>query len=300
MIHPWVATALRTFEPSKVGFTRFADAFAEINEIDMPDVKRAWSALRSVARSGASQIDISRLLSNLRIGVISDDLNFDPQSPLVVSTVHRSKGREFERVVIVDDLEEDLIPADLAEETRLLFVAATRPRHDLFTAPRPETRGYLRMSRTGRWVQIGWKRWQRWGFEVKVDDIDHTEPPGVSNPGGDPIGVQEYIATQVSHGDSLSLVLGGADAPSDGPTVYHLLHHDQVVGMTSESFGSALLQEIGAGASRWPTAIRELRVESIETVPGNPAASENAGLGPSGLWLGIRAVGLGVVDWSKE
>ncbi len=78
--------------------------------------------------------DIPRLLASLRKNMALDAEDAD----VVVSTVHRSKGLEWETVVLENDFP-DLFDTDnpkmttemRADELNLLYVAATRAQHSL-------------------------------------------------------------------------------------------------------------------------------------------------------------------------
>jgi hypothetical protein len=298
-IDPWLVGVLGSVEHEQIGFTQFSRRYEEAFESGMPELKEAWNVLRQISGDGPQRISLRRLVENLRNGFVPDELNYVPTTTLVVSTVHRSKGREFDRVVIVDDIYDERQGEDIAEETRLLFVAATRPRWDLLTAASPHVVGRVLRNKWGRWVRHGWK-WSKFGIEVQGGDLRRIDPPGTAIAIGDPVAIQKHIATNVHSGDLLRFELLGKAKPSEGPTSYSVYHGDTLVGVTDEGFGTALLNEIGASNSQWPVAIDEIRVDCVETVPGTPAASKNANLGNCGLWLGVRPAGLGSLKWGKE
>jgi DNA helicase-2/ATP-dependent DNA helicase PcrA len=75
--------------------------------------------------------DLSDLVHDLR-----ESCNEEAKSTpgVTVCTIHAAKGREFDQVAVIG-LEEGLLPRanhDIEEARRLLFVAMTRARHDLF------------------------------------------------------------------------------------------------------------------------------------------------------------------------
>lgn len=137
----------------------------------------SWDALdRRVARlstepAGSSVMAVRELL--IECGAADDDgvdllrlrqilgTERPPQMQLqtpgiIVSTVHRSKGLEYERVLL---LEPDAQPQDSAkpEELRILYVAATRARREIRLLTREP--GIIRrarlVGRTGYWVEGG-------------------------------------------------------------------------------------------------------------------------------------------------
>jgi hypothetical protein len=298
-VHPWVARTLNQQDHTSIGFSHFSDLYSQTEEVGMPNVHDAWLSMRSVAKEGKNQVNLGRLISGLRVGFVPNEMVFLPETPLTISTVHRSKGREFSRVVLLDDVLDDVESDDLAEETRVLFVAASRPRQDLFVMERPPDVRWVRYDkRSGRWIRRGWKVWQTFGFEFQVTDLDRESPAGATVKGVDPILIQHYIQSEVAPGDELEVVLTGPRDPHDGFAEYAVRHRGNLVGVTGSGFSHTLLRRLGKGANKWPAKFHGLRVDAIETVPGTPAESENVGLGPAGLWLGVRPVGLASIEWS--
>lgn len=116
---------------------------------------RSWRALDDAAERGDYE---ARRLRDI-VGAYGDRLpplldrlgslyrERESDAPLLVSTAHRAKGREFETVVVLDDFED---PADLVarrqkdarwtdeadQQINLLYVACTRATRRLFLAPR--------------------------------------------------------------------------------------------------------------------------------------------------------------------
>jgi len=88
-------------------------------------------------------LSLERLLSDMALEPPNDSvagtLAVDPdEGPLVLSTIHSAKGLEFHSVFIIWTLEGrfpslyNSSPEDLEEERRLLYVAATRAKQNLF------------------------------------------------------------------------------------------------------------------------------------------------------------------------
>ena len=67
----------------------------------------------------------------------------DPNSFITLTTAHRSKGLEFDRVIIldIDNFKPDKAknPAEKQQEQNAIYVAFTRAKHSLeILAPRPK------------------------------------------------------------------------------------------------------------------------------------------------------------------
>lgn len=290
----WVAEALADWGPASI---RREELFDRLGSSETGhDPADLWRALRTVAGPRGNEIDVGRLASRL-----AGSRPFPWQAVhqqddgLIVSTVHRAKGLEFDNVVLVgfatygkrDD-------RDPEAERRRRFVALTRARDRIVRADGRSRRVFKHFD--DRWYVGGYKKGQTFGFELRTGDLDTTTPPG-----DDPAGTHEHLTTRVRPGDSLELVLDRRRSTLQIPT-YTLLHEGVVVGRTSEAFGSALSQRIGpaerrtAGILPWPR-LAGARVEDVVTVAGEPTQD---GIGRRGLWLGITAAGMVDVRWRTE
>jgi DNA helicase-2/ATP-dependent DNA helicase PcrA len=83
-------------------------------------------------------------MANLRVADLG--LFADPEDSLKLMTLHRSKGREFDAVAIIDLLDGFIphwtasTPDGIDEGRRLLYVGITRARKVLFYFTRPDRR----------------------------------------------------------------------------------------------------------------------------------------------------------------
>src|SRR5690606_26105164 len=113
----------------------------------------------------------------IRMGAVPDELSATPPTPLVVSTIHRSKGLEFDRVFLVEpEYRNDLDAVQLLGELRVTYVGLSRARRHVFILSPPDT-GFLRLFRSvDRWAKTGWKKWQRFGIEVRGSDVEWRWP----------------------------------------------------------------------------------------------------------------------------
>jgi len=225
---------------------------------------------------------------------------------LIVSTIHRAKGMEFDRVLLVEPDGRDLDALEVAEETRVLYVAMTRPKHHLIPMSAPAIDGHLHLNKeSNRWTRRGWgsQSWRLWGFEVAGDDIDQIYPPGGYIVDGKPWEVQEYIRQSVAPGDEVSLHLVESARNVTNRAFYEARHRDNLIGVTSERFAGELrrtINPVGWQSAKWPQAIIGLRVDSVDTVAGSEVTTRRCDLGVSGIWLRPRLIGLGEVRWSAR
>lgn len=299
----WAAELLRRTEASTLGEERLRELLGAIPLPDDTDLDRVWRALRAVARgAGRGTLDVTRLRGLVAERRFPDELADPEAARLVVSTVHRSKGLEFDRVVLlpppaVAELRRRNDGLDIPAEARALYVAMTRAREDLYRVAAPETATVLKHRSTGRWyrgVPNPRHKWRRDGVEVRSRDVYALEPADASN---DAPGAQRYLLERVRPGDAVkfrlrdTLPMGAEQSPR-----YALLHEGREIGDASDVFRSDLYSVLKVGTDwqiRWPEEISGLRVDCLESVAGSAAAGSNAGLGDRGVWIAPRISGIG-------
>ncbi|MFD3554112.1 UvrD-helicase domain-containing protein [Streptomyces goshikiensis] len=299
----WAAEVLRRTEAATLTEGRLHELLCGIGLPEGTDPDRVWPALRVVARgTGRGTLDTTRLRRLVAERRFPDELADPEPSRLVVSTVHRSKGLEFDRVVLltppsVVELRRRDAELDVPAETRALYVAMTRAREDLYRVAAPDTATVLKHKPTGRWyrgVPNSRQKWRRDGVEVRAGDVCALEPADALN---DATGAQSYLREQVRPGDAVTfrlrdtLPMGAEQSPR-----YALLHEGHEIGDASEVFRSDLYSALKIGTTweiQWPEEIFGLRIDCLESVAGSTAAGANAGLGAHGVWIAPRISGIG-------
>ncbi|MFJ3706808.1 UvrD-helicase domain-containing protein [Streptomyces sp. NBC_01267] len=298
----WVAELLRRTEASTLAEERFRELLADIPLPEDAEVDRLWHALRRAARGPRGFIDVPQVRSLVAEGRFPDDLAASEPSRLVVSTVHRAKGLEFDRVLVVtppslSELRKQGLEVDSAAEARTLYVAMTRPREDLYRVACPDSSQVRRHRPTERLYIGGWKPHQRFGIVASEFDISREEPPGAHDPDASAPVVQDYLVRNVRAGDAVVLRrLHDMPMGPDQSPPYTLYHGDQPIGVASEQFCRDLHQVEKVSRNweiSWPLEIDGFRVSALESVAGSVAAGTGARLGGHGLWVVPRLSGIG-------
>ncbi|MDT0435875.1 MULTISPECIES: UvrD-helicase domain-containing protein [Streptomyces] len=299
----WVAELLRRTEARSLTEERFRALIAEIPLPHAPDVDALWPVLRRTARgAGRATLDLDRLRDAVADGRFPDEAADPETARVVVSTVHRAKGLEFDRVIV-------LAPPTLAElhrrhremldlpaEARALYVAMTRVRHDLYHAPPPELPHFRRTGHGhgGRRFLGSWRSYDRFGIVASAGDVSRDDPPAHE---GDAVATQTYLAERVRPGHPVVLrrrhdvPMGLEQSPP-----YVLSHEGRDIGEASRRFREDLFQVQKVNRTWdpwWPDEIHELRIDTLETVAGSTASGANAGLGDRGVWITPRITGIG-------
>lgn len=294
----WIAIALRDIDGTSIGKRQFLEMMEQRAGTDAPNPSETWRRLKRIERGRyEGGLDLGVLNERLRSGDVPDEFSETVPSKVVVSTVHRAKGLEFERVLVLPPPPPGTDSTEVAEETRVLYVALTRARSEILHLDPPNT-AYLRIREDldRRWVLGGWKYWMRNAIEVRGDDVLKDVPAGKFLIPGDPITLQHYIRTQVMPGDPV--VLHRKQAIIEGQTrvFYSIEHNGTAVGVTSMSFGATLFSVLKVNAGwnvEWPVRIEGLHVEDVDTAVGLPMVSRDVHIGGCGVWLRVRVYGLG-------
>ncbi|MCZ2523860.1 UvrD-helicase domain-containing protein [Streptomyces sp. HB2AG] len=310
----WIAELLRSTSSSSLQQDRFTELLAGCRTAADVDPAAAWRALRKVAPGRAGTLDLTKLQSIVAEGRVPDELAVRPISSLVVSTVHRAKGLEFDRVLVLETeaLRRPAAAAgakgkrrdyDPVAEARALYVAMTRPRDDLYRLDAPGSWFIKKDERTGRWYVAGQEHWSRSGVELTAGDVDTHVPPGTDGFDADPVELQDRLATKAAAGGTATLrLLHNLPAAEDQSPPYVIEHDGRPVGVVSERFRKDLHRLLGKRRTyeeqRWPLTIRGVALEGVETAAGSAAAGARAGLGDRGVWLVPRLGGLGRFRWT--
>jgi hypothetical protein len=305
----WIARLLGATAAGTLSHERFTELLGELGDPAAGEPAQLWRSVRKVARGPRATLDLAALRRAVAEGQLPDELTAPTPSPLIVSSMHRAKGLEFDRVLVLDPGAQSAAGQeeyDPASEARLLYVAMTRPRDDLYRMTPPDTAVIRKDKRLDRWYVGGWKSWVRNGMEALGGDVCHDRPPGTrDSPAGEVLGagrLQQYLIDAVHPGDSVELRMEHAlpEGEHESPP-FAILHAGHSIGEASAQFRAAV-QHLLVGASsadvrQWPARITGLRIESVESVIGSTAATERAGLGIHGCWLAPRLTGLGRFDW---
>jgi hypothetical protein len=310
----WVAELLRRTDANTLTEDRFHTLLAEIPLPYRPDATALWTVLRRAARGAArSVLDLDRLRRTTARGGFPDEAADPETARIVVSTVHRAKGLEFDRVIVLTPPtlaalhKQYLNDLDLPAEARALYVAMTRARQDLYHVPPPELPLFRRAGsrRNGRRYLGSWRSYDRYGIVAEPGDVSHDDPPGQQT---DAVATQSYLLEHVRPGHEVllrrrhDLPAGEAESPP-----YALMHAGREIGEASRSFREGLFQVQKVNRTWdpwWPDEIHGLRIDTLETVTGSTAAGANAGLGERGVWIAPRITGIGryrrVVDHEEQ
>jgi superfamily I DNA/RNA helicase len=297
VIPEWLAILLDRTDRQTWSRTRIDELVEERLEGEkFPPADTIWRLLSdTVGRD--DMIEIEGLRRRLSLGLVPDELVAPPETNVIVSTIHRAKGREFDVVYTVQPWG----PIDKAteiEELRVMYVALSRAKHATWRFPSLPREPWRRRHLAGRerWIKHRWgAEWSTAALELFPDDVESMRPPGTVFVEADAGAVQRHLRERVRPGSPVTLELVHVRSSADGELPFYVLRHEgHVVGETSEQLAQALAVRLRSdGRHRgWPTGFSGATTDGIETVVGLRSEGSAAGLGESGLWLRPRLVGI--------
>lgn len=297
----WIGRSLTSLSGQTVDRSEVEAALAEA--LDDAEIEPLWFLLKSVAgdQRGRDALNMRRLRNSIRANMLPLTLTEPDNSKVIVSTVHRAKGLEFERVFLVaPNFEHEDQKA--WEIIRREYVALSRARDEIYIGWLPQARPSFEIMRwlPGRRVErvfnrkTGRKRVK--SFEFLYDDVDVTEPAACGSV--DAASAQEILRDEVLIGTKVEAVLDPEVSSPELPSYLFISEDEYLLGRSSDSFNNAFNTVFGRkGGSAFPGRLFGLTLVSVETVAGEPRKTDRLDVGSSGLWLAPRITGLVEPDW---
>ncbi|KIA60652.1 UvrD-helicase domain-containing protein [Nocardia vulneris] len=260
----------------------------------------AWYLLKEaegVSRNSRS-LNMLRLRSLIRSGAVPLTLVEQDTAEIVISTVHKSKGLEFDRVFLIDPVY--LKTGDDSWPTvRTRYVGLSRARDKILACEIPPPRAWYDkdkyLDRVLEKVPGRGKSRRTRSIEFGYSDVCTDKPYG------DELTAREVQSRLSKRPDGVRVEahLDRARSTRELPSYNFVSDTGEEIGRTSQAFDVAFAKAFYC-ASRWPTKLTGLSVISVETVASEPQVTENAHLGASGLWLVPRLVGMARPDWTER
>ncbi|MET9199590.1 UvrD-helicase domain-containing protein [Gordonia sp. NPDC003585] len=292
----WIGTALSSMAGPVVARSDLEHRLQQI--LDEADAEDAWYLLKSAEQRGRSmdQIDLERLRRKVMAGTVPLTLTEGDDAKVIVSTIHRAKGLEFDNVFIADwsDRPDD---GDQWALIRLEYVALTRARDSVIMVSTPRRRS---MVAEYRWLpnRLQERAGPRGKTRARSLEIGYADTYAAR-----PVAVGNLSVTQVqaaldnlTPGVAVEAELDRMRSDLQRP-VYVLMVDGQPIGHTTDEFGADFATAFRVRPGQWPAALTDMVLISVETVAGDPNIAFEAGAGPGGFWVVPRVAGLARPLW---
>lgn len=173
----WIGRILAEYKYDRISKSVFENEWQRLIGYDQPQaVHVSWKTLKSIEDGERDQLDLNVLRSRLRKGIAwsFDSESYTYSKHILITTIHQSKGREYDNVIILS-ANQNVRGAEnnAQEEAKILYVAATRAREKL-----------LRLERSGIPIPLdihfpsgkerltGQSRIGKHLMEISPDDVD--------------------------------------------------------------------------------------------------------------------------------
>ncbi len=305
---PWIAEILSTYTENKIGYNAFKK---RVNNAGYEDVNKKWQLLKTIAVDDSEKVlDLKLLLKALVSGKdLPNELDLASTEKALVSTIHRSKGREYEKIILLeDDFKKNYTSyhkTNTLDEMKVSYVALTRARKKINFCKLDKIH-YCKQLNSKRWIGTGYSNKNHKKFCKNIElglckDINPYSFVDEEISFNDNIKNveerQKYIS-KLKPGDSLcsySINKHKSYLPE-----YYLFHEGNCVGLFSEQIYFELKDAMHKTnrSPVLPNLLTDIYVNNIVTI-ANTKYNENlaAPYSKSGLWLGIEVSGFASTKW---
>lgn len=324
----WIGGLLRKLRSSSLTRTQFARIHTLLVELwgeniclllGLPEEGVAWGRLAQASGSpnDATAIDVSQLRERLAWPDAFPDDQPLTDDGVIVTTVHQSKGMEFESVTLLEPFdagnterkEEAKAESDekLGERASVAYVAITRAgkyldragSEQIFRAPTHWEFAGGR-SRLRSW----WKNWVNleMGLRGDIDPIGFADPALL----GGASGVEDLQAFLLANARTLQgrkVML--CKQYVDGNSEWHIHLQEgkkpgRLLGRTANQLSLDLLSILYKQGWKLPSTILNLRISTVGTVTSDVTGRLGEPERTSGLWLGVGLFGTGDFQLWKD
>ncbi|CBK74200.1 Superfamily I DNA and RNA helicases [Butyrivibrio fibrisolvens 16/4] len=261
----WIGKVWGLYPKEIISFDEFEELVRD-KELDI-DAYEIWSRLQDLIGSQNNVLKIPEVLMAIAKSKVDDPLFRNvPKGNLIVSNIHKAKGREYDTVVLekkfvnrmINESKTFISPTAYLEEAKMLYVAMTRPRTKLYFNDLAAMNVSLHKIRSGN------KRWAR-GDGSNLVTIEVRAQSDVNPETYDNEYIQEYICNNVSIGDEIRVLL---DNTGDYLT-YNIFHvseaGEKLIGEMNVDFIDDIDYIITPYDSPWPRRITDLYVSGIHS-----------------------------------
>ena len=288
----WIADVFFDYNSKYITYDEFKKRIESVPGVQFA-AKEIWSKLCKVAHDDGDDLKVRDILDGVLYSKIDDEfLRYRNKETLVVSNIHRAKGREYECVILDQDFAQSMLDEKSnADEYKTLYVGVTRPKNHLYVAPL-QKRGEL------QYIHIFNSDRHRWG-KTKKRQISHLEfNSSIDLTITDFANIPINNFRSVCVDDEVALVR----KIKNGIIDYDIVHETTgtVIGKINDAYVDDLMHYMQLSDDEiyeMPERISDLYVSGVYTqivdedyLAANPNISQIA---PNGVWKWVEIVGVG-------
>jgi DNA helicase II / ATP-dependent DNA helicase PcrA len=311
LLDRWIGELFGQLKKRYISFDEFKELSIQRYGIDELIINQRWETIKKIENRNGSRLEIDELINEIINNPLgASNLETSLAYNVIISSIHRAKGREYDEVIIVDnDIFDQSRWRKISDEIRTNYVALTRPKEKIYRMQLNS--GWQRKVRDKRWISTKYNfiknKREVSHIEIGLDkDIEtksfvDTECLGSE---GNVLEVQNYINNRIKLGDPIKLLkVVNSDT---GEIKYNIYHADVCIGSMSDEFKSDLFQafmEVQRFYSKdnekyYPSEINEVYVDQICSYTShNINANVHTIFSSSKIWNGVYLTGIGKIRW---
>ena len=243
----WISRILMMAETDVIDFEEFEIIFAREYPEQEENAMRFWEALLSTQKKQTSNhYEIEDLLKGLLHNAKHPLLYEEPRKDsieITVSNIHRAKGREFDTVLVIEDVIANMAEAEVDDELehKVCYVALTRPKKRIQKVSLKPQYIYISKDEYRKCFRSGGFAKKKYLSHYEIgDSIDLNPRTFARSPE-----IQEYIRSRLSADTRLKL-LKCPQGTNNYVTYKIVLEDDEntVLGFTSWDFAIGMERAI--------------------------------------------------------
>lgn len=295
---PWIADVFYGYRKNYITFEDFQDLIAKAKSSEHTP-SEIWNKLCKILHNTNDDLKVRDILDGIIYSKIDDEiLRYHCDEKLIVSNIHRAKGREYECVILDQSFAESMTNEQApSDEYKTLYVGVTRPKNHLY-------KSHLQKQSEFKHLPIYKTHRKRWG-KSKNGRISHFEfSSNIDLNPADFVDVPIINFDEVRIDDEVCLIRN----IHNGNVSYNIIHENtgNIVGKINHTYVDDMMhfmQLFGDKIYDMPDRISDLYISGIYTqIVDNDflaADPDIAAITPNGVWKWVEIVGVGHMEYGQ-
>lgn len=313
MYYPsWIGYIFGDYEENIVEKIQFENIIInKLHITEKEEINKYWSYCKEIENYEDETLDIEKMHRNIIISDSIDIENIEREENVIISTIHKAKGKEFESVYLDKEIEERRSNEDIVDYAKLLYVAITRAKKNCYEIKFdyskykkyygiiPEDERHLEFTYKNKKNGKGHTNKSIRKIEIGLEkDIDKTSFINDKIVGNAKENI-EYIKNNVKKGDYVDLIL-------EEDKYYYIYHNKRKIGKMN-------IEDVYKNAQRYLNKVKEMtykpikysgvRIKRIATIAMFqefiPSEIQNV-YSRTGIWIGVELEGFGELEWNNK
>lgn len=308
----WLGEIFNELGKKIISYDEFETVFNEEYTNKSCNSNEVWIILKEIEDKRSSKLDIEELIINLNYKKQSySQLCIENEADITISTIHRSKGREYDTILLLDNYEAYFRRRDIEieKEIKVFYVAVTRAKKNIFTT-RFKHDVYMQTvnNEDSRWIETKF-----WFGKKKINKIEIGKENDIIETsfidedileGYSANYIQAYILNNVKRNDSVKL----KKRMEQHSIYYDIYHNGNIIGRMSKVFVDSITKAYrkiykvpSINPTYLPDEISEVYIDNICTYVKSDEGYNLPNLyKKTGVWNGVTLIGLGKLVWYKD